>query len=96
MLVALGSFSYKFFTSQNEEQRKGLEKHIKVIMSRIQFIDNAAERLMEKIPDCICYSIFSESSFSMCFFKMQRYHEMPLHDHPDMTVFLYRLANLVN
>jgi hypothetical protein len=87
MLVALGSFSYKYFTTQNLEQRKGLERHIKVIMSRIDFKETPAEVLMNPIPDCICYSIFSEAVFSMCFFKMRRFHEMPLHDHPDMVVF---------
>jgi hypothetical protein len=92
MLVALGAFAHKYFTATNTDFNV-LEKNIHMIISKVPF--TAPNHLLQ-VYDCICYSVFQEPSFTLCFFQMRRNHEMPLHDHPDMTVFLYYSTHIVN
>ncbi|KAJ3260015.1 hypothetical protein HK103_001525 [Boothiomyces macroporosus] len=87
MLVALGSFAHKYYSLSKDDPM-----YITLAVSILRLLSKITPEML-KIPkqleyhECECYTLYHEPTFTMSFFLMRKGHFMPLHDHPNMTVF---------
>ncbi|KAJ3318186.1 hypothetical protein HDV06_000773 [Boothiomyces sp. JEL0866] len=87
MLVALGSFAHKYYSLSRDDPM-----YITLAVSILRLLSKISPEML-KIPkqleyhECECYTLYHEPTFTMSFFLMRKGHFMPLHDHPNMTVF---------
>jgi hypothetical protein len=100
MLLALGSFAYKYYSlSPSHPHATIMEENIIKLMNKIEvkslkitvryYLHISNRNLFQPLEyQCECYSLYHEPSFTLSFFVMKVGHFMPLHDHPNMTVFI--------
>ncbi|KAJ3273938.1 hypothetical protein HDV01_003769 [Terramyces sp. JEL0728] len=87
MLTALGSFAHKYYSLSKDDPM-----YITLAVSILRLLSKITPEMLN-IPkqleyhECECYTLYHEPTFTMSFFLMRKSHFMPLHDHPNMTVF---------
>jgi len=85
MLAALGSFAFKYFSLEPTD--KNIAAVELAIVQLLGKIDINMLQIQPLRDDCDCYNVYHEHNFNLCFFVMKKDVFMPLHDHPNMTVF---------
>ena len=75
--------AYKFYSINDTKLKEEIKKQLALKMSEI----NLEKLKFIKKQESECYSLFVNEKLTFCYFYMKRGHIMPLHDHPNMTVF---------
>ena len=86
MLLLLATIAKKYYSlKETDPLIPALAVEIIKVLGRI---NPNMLNLQQFAGDNICYVLYNEPIFSMSLFVFRKGHEMPIHSHPKMTVYM--------